>query len=150
MNQTSSTSSPYLLRRLSAADADAYRDLRLEGLQNHPEAFGGSWEEEAIMPLDWFSDRLERNIVIAGFADDLPLLGTAGLGIQQAPKQSHKGMLWGMYVRPEARGTGLAAELVQRMIGEAQGVVEEIQLRVVTSNEAAVRIYSRFGFKERT
>jgi ribosomal protein S18 acetylase RimI-like enzyme len=148
MNQTSSTTSPFLLRRLSASDADAYRALRLEGLHNHPEAFGASWEEEVIQPLDWFADRLERNVVIAGFADDLQLLGTAGLGLQQALKLKHKGVLWGMYVRPEARGTGLAAALVERVMGEAQGIVKEIQLRVVTSNQAAVRLYTRFGLKE--
>ncbi|WP_156963926.1 hypothetical protein [Muricoccus aerilatus] len=34
-------------RHLSTSDVAEYRDLRLAGLQAHPEAFGASWEEEA-------------------------------------------------------------------------------------------------------
>ena len=44
------------VRRLSALDATAYRDLRLAGLLAHPEAFGASWEEEADHPLAWFEE----------------------------------------------------------------------------------------------
>lgn len=138
MKQTSATTSPFLLRRLCASDAEAYRELRLEGLRNHPEAFGASWEEEAAKPLDWFADRLERNVAIAGCADDLQLLGTAGLGVQQALKLRHKGVLWGMYVRPGARGTGLAAALVERVMGEASGIVEEIA-RVASATSISIR-----------
>lgn len=141
--------SSFLLRRLSASDAEVYRELRLEGLRNHPEAFGSSWEEESEKPLAFFRERLERNVVLAAAADDDgQLLGIAALGVKQAVKLLHKGVLWGMYVRPEARGSGLAAALVERLLSEARGTVEEIQLTVVTSNEAAVRLYTRCGFKK--
>ena len=148
MDQTRSKSSSYFLRRLGALEAAAFRELRLEGLRNHPEAFGASWEEESEKPLDWFKERLERNIVLAGAADNLQLLGVAALGIRQGLKLRHKGVLWGMYVRPEARGSGLAAALVERLLSEARGIVEEVHLAVVTSNNAAVRLYTRLGFKE--
>jgi ribosomal protein S18 acetylase RimI-like enzyme len=148
MDRTPSRSSSFLLRRLSASDAEAFRELRLEGLRNHPEAFGSSWEEESESPLDWFKERLERNIVLAGFVDNLSLVGVAALGIQQALKLRHKGVLWAMYVRPEARGSGLAAALVERLLTEARGVVEEVHLKVVTGNDAAVRLYTRLGFKQ--
>lgn len=138
----------FLLRRLGASDAEAFRELRLEGLRNHPEAFGSSWEEESERPLAWFAERLEQNTVLAGSSDDRRILGVAAFGIQQALKTRHKGFLWGMYVRSEARGTGLAAALVGRLLSEAREVVEEIQLVVVTTNEAAIRLYTRHGFKE--
>ena len=137
----------FLLRRLSASDAEGFRELRLEGLRNHPEAFGSSWEEESEKPLAWFRERLEKSTVLAGVADDGQILGVAALAVQEALKTRHKGFLWGMYVRPEARGTGLAAALVERLLSEAQGTVEEVQLVVVTTNEAAIRLYSRYGFK---
>lgn len=38
---------PFMLRRLGSSDAASYRELRLEGLRSHPEAFGASWEYEA-------------------------------------------------------------------------------------------------------
>lgn len=137
-----------MLRRVGAADAEAFRELRLEGLRNHPEAFGSSWEEESERSLDWFKGRLERNIVLTGSADNVHPLGVAALEIQQALKLRHKGFLWGMYVRPEARGSGLAEALVKRLLSEARGVVEEVHLSVVTTNDAAVRLYTRLGFRE--
>ncbi|MFI5015053.1 MAG: GNAT family N-acetyltransferase [Hyphomicrobiales bacterium] len=53
-----------------------------------------------------------------------------------------------MYVRRDGRGTGLAASLVQRVVEQARGLVEEICLRVVASNAAAYRLYSIAGFKQ--
>jgi len=42
----STSQQDFQIRRLEPHDAAAYRDLRLEGLRNHPEAFGASWEDE--------------------------------------------------------------------------------------------------------
>ncbi|MDX8450073.1 hypothetical protein [Mesorhizobium captivum] len=111
MDRTPSAISSFLLRRLGASDAEAFRELRLEGLRNHPEAFGSSWGEESEQPLAWFRERLEQNIVLAGSVDNLHLLGVAALGIQQALKLRHKGVLWSMYVRPEVRGSGPSRSL---------------------------------------
>jgi ribosomal protein S18 acetylase RimI-like enzyme len=57
-------------------------------------------------------------------------------------------MLWGMYVRPDARGTGLAASLVQRVIEQARPFLEDILLTVVASNAAACRLYRAAGFEQ--
>jgi ribosomal protein S18 acetylase RimI-like enzyme len=138
----------FLLRRLEASDAEAFRELRLEGLRNHPEAFGSSWEEESEKPLASFADRLDKNIVLAGAASDRQILGVAAVGVQQALKERHKGFLWGMYLRPEARGSGLASALLEALLSEARGAVEEIKLTVVTTNVSAIRLYARHGFKE--
>ena len=92
----------------------AYRELRLEGLARHPDAFGASWEDEAARPLPWFAERLERNAVFGGWvAGGSELAGVAGLLVPEAAKLRHKGVLWGMYVRPRARRTGLAAALLE-------------------------------------
>jgi GNAT superfamily N-acetyltransferase len=53
-----------------------------------------------------------------------------------------------MYVRPEARGTGLAAALVQQVIAHARTVVEQVCLTVIASNVAARRLYHTAGFEE--
>jgi RimJ/RimL family protein N-acetyltransferase len=136
------------LRRLETNDLAIYRDLRLEGLESHPEAFASSWEHEADKPLSWWAERLEANTVFGGWVNSSRLVGVAGFRVQDAVKLRHKGVLWGMYVRPEARGTGLAAALVQQVVEHARTRVEEICLTVVTSNAAARRLYSTAGFKE--
>lgn len=138
---------PFSLRRLGAADAASYRELRLDGLRRHPEAFGAAWEDEAGQPLAWFAARLAGNAVFGGWLHGDSLAGVAGLMVPPGLKQRHKGILWGMYVRPEARGTGMAPALVQGVLEQAAGTVEEVRLTVAASNEPAVRLYARFGFR---
>jgi ribosomal protein S18 acetylase RimI-like enzyme len=136
------------IRRLEANDVTSFRELRLEGLKQHPEAFGASWEDEASKPPSWWAERLEMTTVLGGWIDNSALLGLAGFYTHGAVKLRHKGVLWGMYVRPEARGTGLAASLVRKIIEHGQGVVEEISLTVVASNAAACRLYAAAGFEQ--
>jgi len=136
------------VRRLEMHDVTSYRDLRLEGLKSHPEAFGASWEDESAKPAPWWAKRLETSTVFGGWIDDSPLLGVAGFHRNDSAKLRHKGVLWGMYVRPGARGSGLAASLVQRVIAHARALVEEICLTVVASNTAAHRLYSAAGFEQ--
>lgn len=135
---------PFTLRSLGPGDAEAYRQLRLHGLKESPEAFGASWDDEAGKPLAWFAERLQNNLVIGGWLEGA-LAGMAGL---HAPggKRAHKVMLWGAYVRPEARGRGVATALLRQLIEEARGAYEEIYLSVVTSNDPAVKLYAAAGF----
>jgi RimJ/RimL family protein N-acetyltransferase len=134
------------VRRLVEADAPAYRQVRLEALTSHPEAFGSSWEDEADQPLAWFEGRLAGSAVFGGFLGGPFLSGVAGLRVQDRAKQRHKAVLWGMFVRPGARGSGLAQALVGAVVEHGKGVVDEILLTVVTSNHAAVRLYTAAGF----
>ena len=55
------------VRRLDTSDAAHYRELRLEGMKGHPEAFGSSREYEADKPVSWWAERLERNAVFGGW-----------------------------------------------------------------------------------
>ena len=75
-------------------------------------------------------------------------MGIVGFSPLEGPKRSHIGVLWGMYVRPEARGTGLATALVESLIEAGRERVEQIQLTVVASNARARRFYQRMHFSE--
>jgi ribosomal protein S18 acetylase RimI-like enzyme len=135
------------IRRLTADDAELFRDIRLEALRCNPEAFGSTFEAESVKPLSWFSGRLGGSQVLGAF-HARTLLGVASLIIQQSAKMAHKGVLVGMYVRPEVRRTGIGRRLVEAVIDTASRHVELIQLTVVTDNEAARRLYASLGFVE--
>jgi hypothetical protein len=90
------------IRRLGADEAEIFRDIRLESLRCNPEAFGSSFAAESVKPASWFADRLGTSFVLGAFRA-AKLLGIAALVIQQGDKRAHKGMLIGMYVRPDAR-----------------------------------------------
>jgi ribosomal protein S18 acetylase RimI-like enzyme len=135
------------IRRLSPEDAALFRDIRLEGLRRNPDAFGSTVEAECQKPLSFFAERLATSTVFAAFRGT-DLAGVAGFYIQPGPKHAHKGMLWGMYVRPQARGAGTGARLVAAVIDHARAHVELIQLSVIGENLTARRLYERFGFEE--
>ncbi len=47
------------IRRLNPEDAVLYKALRLEALQNHPEAFGSDYEAEKDRPVDQYATRFQ-------------------------------------------------------------------------------------------
>jgi RimJ/RimL family protein N-acetyltransferase len=136
------------IRRLAhgdATDVALYRDIRLEALRDSPEAFGSSFAAENAQPHSWFSDRLGSSTVLGAFRGT-ELLGMAGFAIQQGPKRAHKGLLWGMYVRPGARTGGIGRQLIEAILDVARQHVELIQLTVVHDNVRARRLYASLGF----
>src|SRR5437868_3437245 len=126
------------IRRLVQDDAVLYRGIRLEALQASPEAFGSTFEVENAQPLTWFSDRLGSSTVLGAFRD-AELVGMAGFAVQQGQKSAHKGVLWGMYVRPGARTGGIGRRLIEAILDVARQHVELIQLTVVQDNARARR-----------
>jgi RimJ/RimL family protein N-acetyltransferase len=138
------------IRRLTRDDAALYREVRLEGLRLAPEAFSSTFERESAEPLAWFGDRLERSAVFGAVdnADISELLGIAGFFAREGRKEAHKGVLVGMYVRPDVRNLGIGRRLVEAVIDHARRHVEVLQLSVVSGNEPARKLYVKLGFVE--
>jgi len=130
------------VRQLTQDDAEIFREIRLEALEQHPETFQATYESAAELPLDAFKQRLRQYALFGGFVDS-ELCGFVGFYPLKNPKISHKGLLWGMYVKETARGTGLA----EAMVEHAKGKVEQILLSVIEENERARRFYEKMGFE---
>jgi ribosomal protein S18 acetylase RimI-like enzyme len=135
------------VRRLSPTDASSYRDIRLEALRSAPDAFGSTFAWEGAKPLTWFAARLDKSAVFGAVAGN-ELLGIAGFFAKPGHKEEHKGVLVGMYVRPDARESGIGRRLVEAVIERARREVELIQLSVVSNNEPARHLYTKLGFVE--
>jgi GNAT superfamily N-acetyltransferase len=125
--------------------AATFRELRLEGFARQPRAFRFAPEDEASMPPEAAARRLEEAHVVGGFAEGA-LHGVAGFSRTAGAKLSHKGLLWGMYVRDAARGTGLADAIMRGILEHARTEVETVLLTVVADNGRARRFYERWGF----
>lgn len=136
-----------MTRLLRPTDALLYRAIRLEALATHPEAFGSTFEREREKPLAWFEERLAISDVFGAFMSD-ELVGIAGFHREEGAKTAHKAVLWGMYVRPQARKSGTGRRLVDAVAAHAATRVEQLLLAVVSENEAAVRLYAAAGFVE--
>ncbi|MBO9131453.1 GNAT family N-acetyltransferase [Bacillus sp. 165] len=140
------------IRLLTRADVESYRDIRLEALKTNPEAFGSSYEEAVTRTVKQLAETFpvtNNNFIVGAFSKEEKLIGTAGFRQEQAMKMKHKGMVWGMYVTPDYRGQGISRLLLQQLIAEAKKLqdLEQINLVVVTINDAAKVLYERLGFE---
>ncbi|MBM3561911.1 MAG: GNAT family N-acetyltransferase [Alphaproteobacteria bacterium] len=135
-------------RRLNAQDAQDFQALRLEGFRLEPRAFRFASEDEAHVTPAAVAERLQRDFVVGAFsAEDAQLIGVGGLAWSDGVKTRHKALLYGMYVKAPHRGSGVADEIMKRLIDEASAKVEIITLTVVSSNLRALRFYQRWGFR---
>jgi ribosomal protein S18 acetylase RimI-like enzyme len=98
------------------------------------------WREDDLAEdLAWLEQAIRDEIVLLADAD----------GLAVARRKGEKlGFLEVVYVRPEARRGGLAAELIREVVARLrEGGVEMLELEVLASNTEARAIYDRWGLK---
>lgn len=139
------------VRVLTADDAHAYRQLRLEALKLSPTAFGSSYEDELARDPAVTVERIsptENTRVFGAFREDR-LVGTVGLRRQTGKKERHKAFVWGVYVTPAERGQGIARLLMARVVDEARRLpgLARVNIAVNAANEPALRLYESLGFE---
>lgn len=137
------------IRRLEIADAPVYRELRLRGLREHPDAFTSSFEEENLRPPADTEKRLAAasDTVIWGAFIDGTLAGVVGITRETRPKNRHKATLVAMYVAPEYGGRGLGKALVDTVVQAAKTAGLALLILTVTEgNRQAAALYERAGF----
>lgn len=142
------------IRMLTAEDAAIYWDLRLRALKENPEAFATTYEEAVARPnpVEGMAQRLEdrqNGFTLGAFDDQGALVGVVTFVREQQTKTRHKGTVFAVYVAPQARGKGVARQLMLDLVErvKALGGVEQIHLAVSAANEPARRLYQNIGFE---
>lgn len=140
------------IRALQQSDAAAFHALRLRGLREHPEAFASSYEEEVGTPLSEIEKRLRSkpDSAVFGAFKGSELCALVGLQREGMAKLAHKSFIWGVYVAPEVRGSGVGAQIMLHALHHAVAVLgtRQVNLGVNTRNAAAIALYKKLGFIE--
>lgn len=119
-----------------------FRALRMTALSQAPYAFSSTLEgERQLGEAAWRAKLATRAQFVARDPDGSPL-GTAG-----AFREADAIELISMWVEPRARGRGVGAALVERVVAHARAVgCREVHLHVAADNPTAERLYARCSF----
>jgi RimJ/RimL family protein N-acetyltransferase len=134
-------------------DGPRLRELRLEALRLNPLAFTADLAEAEARPPEHWEDMAERGgigpsrqvIIVAEAGSEL--VGMTGVWTAPQPKRAHIGGIWGVYVRPAARGRGIGEAMLKAAVDWARSQeLRILQLGVTACNHSAKRCYERCGF----
>jgi ribosomal protein S18 acetylase RimI-like enzyme len=130
-----------VIREATADDLPVVRELWRAFSAEIPDE---DWrDDDTEDDLAGLEQAIGRDVVLLGEQDG----GVVGLAVA-VQRGARLGFLDLVYVRPEARGAGVAAELVRATAEQlrARGA-DVLELEVLASNDGARRIYDRWGFR---
>lgn len=142
------------IRPLEAADFKAFLDLQGDALRSAPEVFGSDndwFDSQSILSKE---QRFEKYMLypyqylLGAYNAEGTILGMIGFSCaHDQSKLRHKGKVWGLFVKPEFRGAGIASALIKSVLHTAEEIgCEQILLAVSTSNKDSYSLYLRLGF----
>ena len=134
------------VRALGEDDWETYRSVRLAALRESPEAFAATVDEEQAYDEAYWRTRMNRSArLVAERAGEA--VGVVSVGTAKASDEG-AGELFGLWVRPEARGSGVATRLVKdgAEIAARRGD-SHLVYWVGTENGRAVAFASGMGFR---
>jgi ribosomal protein S18 acetylase RimI-like enzyme len=143
----------FFFRPLEEPDFTTFVEIRKEAFRNEPEAFGSDYTSYNATPLldkEHFFEKVINypfSYVIGAFLEN-ELVGIAGFTCHSAVKRRHKGVLWGMYVRPNHRHKGVARRLADIIMRSAKedARCEQVLITVSPPGSLAHRFYEALGF----
>jgi ribosomal protein S18 acetylase RimI-like enzyme len=140
------------VRRVRADEGPVLKAIRLAALLESPSAFGSTHAAEVDQPDDHWAARASlgaagrHNAIYLAIVDQ-SIIGIVG-GYRPDPAGSSIELV-SMWVSPMQRRAGIAAKLVEAVVGWAGEIkATSVDLWVTRSNDAAVRLYEAAGFRE--
>ncbi|MBP1914497.1 GNAT family N-acetyltransferase [Lederbergia galactosidilytica] len=137
------------IRLLVPADAENYSKIRLEALRYNADSFATTYSEEKGNPIEKYKSRFrsDTSFTLGAFEGD-SLVGIITLVREQYYKLRHRANIVAMYVTPAKRKQGVGKSLLIEVIKLAKNIngVEQLYLTVITTNRAAIELYSTLGF----
>lgn len=137
------------VRPLGEDDWKLYRDIRLNSLSESPDAFAATVSSEQEVDEPIWRARMNRSqrLLAETEGDDQPV-GVVSLRIdKREDEDTPYGELFGLWVKPQLRGSGIADKLLDALLERARSQeLGAVIYWVGTDNAPAVAFASSRGF----
>lgn len=135
------------IRRIGPDDWQQLRDVRLAALQEAPDAYESTYDNERRLTEDDWRARIGRAAQFVAVTDGTPVGIAVGL-FDPEDCAPHERLLVSIWVAPTHRGAGISARLMDAVAewARADGA-SALLLDVGTHNQPAWRAYERYGFR---
>lgn len=139
------------IRAIEPHELDAWWDLRLTGLRDHPEAFGSDYETSRRAGPSSYIERgyFEGGtaLLIGAFTPNGEIVAQAG-AFAETGKRAHIACVFSVHTRSDYRGNGLGTAVVAFCIKHLRQFphISIIGLSVTATNTHAVKTYEKLGF----
>src|SRR3989344_3914002 len=145
---------PQEIRLLNESDAEGFRTLRLQSLLNDSLAWTSSYEEEINLPIFSFSQKLRSATSSPVFGyygvfENEKLIAYAQLSSHYYLKKAHVATLFDVLVSEKYRNKSVGSTLLKFIFVKVKstGSIEQIELKVLSTNKKAIIFYEKMGFK---
>ena len=133
------------VRVLGESEWSLYREVRLRALAQSPSSFTATLVDETDRGESFWRDRMTRSYRLLAERGQLPQ-GIVSLGAYDEEPSAAE--VFGLYVIPEARGTGVSWRLVEAAAALAtQNGYAQLYYWVGTDNGRAIGFAKNFGFR---
>ncbi len=132
--------------KLGLDDTERFLVLRQVMFGAEAMSFRGAGADDDAIGVAAWRERLARDHVYA-VVQGGEWLAIGGLTCLAGAKLDHKGLVWGMYALPAARGTGAAARILEQLEATARDMgLRQLQLTLMADNLRARALYERHGY----
>lgn len=139
--------------KLDLSQWQDYKNIRLDALKSDPQAFLSSYKREAGWLDEKWMSRLQETFkpgswLLFAKIPSGELIGMVGGYRDSNDLVNHSAQVWGVYVKQQYRGKGVAKALMKEILEEFSLVddIETAILEVNTDQKSAKKLYETFGF----
>jgi RimJ/RimL family protein N-acetyltransferase len=138
------------VRAIGPDELDAWWELRLRGLRDHPDAFGADYQaskERGPEHLRPSTREGGESRLFAAFTRDGQLVAQVAVARLEG-KRSHIAMIYSVHTDARFRGLGLSKALIAHAVGHCRALpgVRQIGIAVNARNHPAIAVYTGAGF----
>lgn len=140
----------YTIRAIGPEELNAWWELRLLGLRDHPDAFGADYESSVERGPGYLEAAARDGAIdriFGAFTDEGRIVSQAGV-YREGGKRRHIARIWGVHTHPDWRGKGLSKALISLAVDHCRSFAEirQVHISVNAENAPALAVYTGAGF----